>query len=469
VKSIRRSLITGLIGGFGLLLTAGGTALYFSVRAVLVHDFDVALKAKAEAIASLTKQEGEKVELEFAEELMPEFQGGEHPSYFEVWRSDGSSLERSPSLGGADLMRRAGSSDGMQFWDLRLPNGKPVRAVGFAFQPQLEEEGDVAIAAGKPPAYIVVAAERAQLDNYLHLIAAASGIAGIAMIAIAAALAFVVIRNALAPLESFASGVARIDATSLHSRLQEEGLPNELVPMCGRINELLSRLQAAFAREQHFSADVAHELRTPVAELRTLAEVALKWPAQDAETQHAFSDALAISLQMENIVGGLLMLARCESGAEKPQIEKIRLGEFLRTTSEPLAARAESKSLALQFDVPLHATVESDRALLRIIVTNLLSNAVEYSPKAGVIRIAVVERPGHLTLQIANTTVELSSADLPRIFERFWRKSSARTSSSRAGLGLSISKAAAQLLGTKLDAAIVENATLLISMDLPAR
>jgi two-component system sensor histidine kinase QseC len=340
--------------------------------------------------------------------------------------------------------------------------------VGFAFLPQREEEAAASIQASPPPASVVVAVERTELDHHLRVMAAATAIAAILMMAGAAALAFAVIRRALSPLAQLASDVAKIDAATLDSRLPADRLPTELEPICHRLNELLSRLQGAFERERHFSADVAHELRTPVAELRTLAEVAVKWPTDDPETQRTFADALGIAEQMEAVVSGLLLMARCESGVEKVHREPIALEPFLREAWQAFDAQAKRKQLSVQFDLPPNATIECDRALLRIIVGNLLSNAAEYSPANGEVRISAIENARAITLRVANSTADLNPADLPHLFERFWRKTAARTSSTRAGLGLSISRAATQLLGSEFNAEIPKSGTFVVSLILPA-
>ena len=148
--------------------------------------------------------------------------------------------------------------------------------------------------------------------------------------------------------------------------------------------------------------------------------------------------------------------------------EEIKAAGIYNEIWQAFAAQAQRKALAVEFDLPPDATIESDRALLRIIVRNFLSNAAEYAPENGEIRIAVIPQGGAVTLRIANTAADLSPADLPHIFERFWRKTNARTSSTRAGLGLSISRAAAQLLGAELHAEIPEPGRFAISLMLPA-
>jgi signal transduction histidine kinase len=469
VKSIRARLIIGLVAGFALLLAAGGAALYLGVRATLTREFDAALLTRAQALATLTTRTGESFELEFDEEVMPEFQGGPHPAYFQLWRPDGRLLERSPSLRQADLPRVDTDLGLPNFWDLPLPNARRGRAVELSFNPQVEDGDARALEASKssPPATVVVVVERTQLDHQLRVIAAATTVVALVILSAAAILAFVIIRQALKPLANLAESVSGIDAGTLDSRFPADRVPSELKPICQRLNELLSRLESAFQRERRFSANVAHELRTPVAELRSLAEVAVKWPTGDAEIQRAFADALEIAQQMDGIVNGLLVMARCESGIESIRPELIPLRSFVHEAWRPFDAQAKRKCLAVELDLPDAAVVESDRALLRIMLANFLANAVEYAPDGGEVSISTVSSGGAISLQIANIVTELVPADLPHVFDRFWRKNSARTPSNRAGLGLSISQAIAKMLGLALRAEFPKPGTFLISLTPP--
>jgi two-component system sensor histidine kinase QseC len=469
VKSIRAKLIFGLVAGFGLLLAGGGAALYFSVRTALLREFDAALQAKGQALATLTTQSGNTLELEFAEDVMPEFEKGPHPAYFQLWRPDGQTLERSPSLRRADLPRYAAHPGSPAFWNLSLPNGTAGRAIAISFQPQVEDSDARAAEAAKssPPATVVVAVERAQLDHQMRVIAAATAAVAIVMMSAAAVIAFFIIRGALKPLANLAESVSGINASSLGSRFPADRVPAELKPICQRLNELLTRLEGAFERERRFSADVAHELRTPVAELRSLAEVAVKWPTGDPETQRAFADALEIAEQMDGIVAGLLVMARCESGIENVRREPIPLEPFAQEAWRPFAAQAKRKELTVSLDLPDTAVVQSDHALLRIMLVNFFSNAVEYAPDHGRISVSAVASNASINLQIANTATDLAPADLPHVFDRFWRKTSARTSSNRAGLGLSISKAVAHMLAVPIHAEMRQPGTFVISLTLP--
>jgi hypothetical protein len=220
----------GLLTGFALLLSGGGIALYLSVRAALLREFDSALQAKAQALATLTDRTGEKIEFEFARENMPEFDAGPHPAYFQLWRPDGKVLDRSPSLQGDDLPRRAVNIGAPAFWDLSLPNGSRGRAAGLAFVPLVEGNDTAGAEATKsaPPATVFVAAELTQLDHQLGAIVASMAFVAMVMMAGAALLALTVIRLALRPLAQLAENVGGINAGTLDSRFPSDQLPAEL-------------------------------------------------------------------------------------------------------------------------------------------------------------------------------------------------------------------------------------------------
>ena len=229
-------------------------------------------------------------------------------------------------------------------------------------------------------------------------------------------------------------------------------MPAELLPIGQRLNDLLARLDASFARERRFSADVAHELRTPIAELRALAEVALKWPDDLAAARSALQDALAVALQMESIATGLLALARCEGGLLPVRPEAVPLDSLVDEIWQPLADQARVKKLSVRRGVPDGASWHTDPIALRVIVSNLLTNAVEYTPSAGEVRLRFEGSTGSERLLISNTTDHLRSEDLPYLFDRFWRKDASRTSSVHCGLGLALAKAYAESLGLSLRA-----------------
>jgi two-component system sensor histidine kinase QseC len=256
------------------------------------------------------------------------------------------------------------------------------------------------------------------------------------------------LRRGHAPLGRLARQAAAITADSLQTRFPVDSMPEELRPITSRLNDLLGRLEESFERERRFSADLAHELRTPLAELRSLAEVELAWPETEDAEKHR--ETLDIALQMEAMVTRLLEMARGENRKIPLQSETVLMAPLLDEVWQPLAGRAERKQLAFTFNVPPDAVLQTDRTLFRSILANLLANAVEYTPQNGRGEINWKMDTGELT--VSNTVHDLDAADVPHLFERLWRKDKSRTGGEHCGLGLALSRTFAGLLGFDLKA-----------------
>jgi two-component system sensor histidine kinase QseC len=262
-----------------------------------------------------------------------------------------------------------------------------------------------------------------------------------------------------------ADQAAAIDASTLQTRFPAQEMPLELRPICERLNELLARLEQSFERERRFSADAAHELRTPIAELRSLAEVALKWPSGDGEAKTSFADTLAAARQMEGIVNGLLAITRCEAGKQRTVREQVEVAKLVDELWQPFVDKARSKELSVTRDVPAEARLETDRALFGSILNNLLSNAVEYTPPKGSIRIRYHLQDNRWVVTVANAVGNLRAEDLPHLFQRFWRKDTARSTPEHSGLGLSLARAFAETLGMTLRAELVTEQELALTLE----
>lgn len=454
MTSIRRRMTLTLLVVCSLLWGCGGVVLYLVLRAGLVAEFDQALEATALTLQPMTEFTQGRIEFDAGGELMPSFgRSAPRPDYFQIALPDGTTLARSPSLRKKDLSQGDGRLTHAA-WDVTLPDGMRGRARVVRFVPKTDEDEPPASAEGPGPGEVslVVARHRADLDHRLFLLAIAMLLVGASTAGATAAVVTIVVGRGLRPLSGLAARAGAIDASSLQLRFPTEGLPAELSPIALKLNELLTRLEASFSRERRFSADAAHELRTPIAELRTLAEVSLKWPVDGEAARAALTDALAIALQMESIATNLMALTRCEGGLLPSRSETVDLGSLMEEVWQPLAEQARVKRLSVTMSVPASAAFVTDPAALRAIISNLLSNATEYSPVGGTIHLRAEGGNGMVRLAVSNTTVDLGKSDLPHLFERFWRKDPSRSSSLHSGLGLSLAKAYADSLGMQLRA-----------------
>jgi signal transduction histidine kinase len=444
MNSLRRTLGRRLLVALSFALVICGVAVDLVVRERLTAQFDAGLEAKARFLASLVKEEaGEPVEVDVDDAPMPEFYRGPAPEYYQVWLDPTHVIARSPSLGVGDLPAPE------RFADLDLPDGRRGRAVTFhvsevRFQ---RKRGRPDRTEQAPSAIVVVARERASLDRAQDAVTFALGLSGLVLLGGIPILVARTVRRSLRPLDRLGDEVARIDATSLVRRFESADLPAELVPVVGRLNALLDRLEQSFERERRFSADVAHELRTPLAELRATAEVALRFPEARTTGPSPLEDVLGATEQMQRLVEALFTLARCESGRQAVSLESVSLAPALADAWAPFAARAAEKALHVEGACPADLAANTDPVLLGSVLTNLFSNAVEYTPEGGAIVWQVGRLGDHIELSVANTNTDLADEDRTRAFEPFWRKDAARSGGVHSGLGLSLVSAFTRLIG----------------------
>jgi len=469
MKSLRSRLTVGLLVGTSLLLAAGGFVLHRLISSRLRRDYDAALIARARSLASLTEQKSGRVWLQFADEVMPDFASKRSPDYFQLWLASGLVIERSRSLGTRDLPRSGASHDKPLLTDLTLPDGRRGRQVEISFHPLSEEEEDRLrdteqtsgpSASNDLTVTLVLAHGREELDAFLLSIQVTLALVALGLLAATAVLVRVAIGVGLAPLDNLGTRLEAMGAESLGETLEIAGAPVELVPMIRHLNGLLARLNESFAREKSFSSNLAHELRTPLAELRAVAEVALKWPEDSSSGVEAIEEVRAIGLQMESVVVNLLALARCEerqSPIQPPQVSAVPLRELVESSWNALSSKAGEKGMELRLDVPEGLIVLTDRDKLALILSNLFSNAVAHGSAGCAVVCSAAVAGREFALRVSNSTDALTQDDMPRIFDRFWRKDPSRSGGQHTGLGLALVAALCDLLGLRKTARLDGN------------
>ncbi len=446
--SIRLLLTRRLLGTTLGLLALGLTALLAVACYSVVDQFDVALRTKALAISTVAVVTADSVRVDFSDRFLRGFDDERPRDFFQLWLPDGTVLARSESMGNAELAHRVGTFDSPVYFLCTLPTGRPGRAMGFAFKPKQTREMT------RPfEVQLVVATDREELDE--TLIQLGSLAAGCAILLLGATLWVVprVLRHGLEPLERLGEQANRIDASSLTARFPAADLPQELQAIGHRLNELLARLQQSFERERRFSADLAHELRTPIAELRSLAECALKWPeSRDPTTD---TEVLAIARHMEGLTTRMLALARGGTDPATVPTESHPLLPLVQETWRHFVVRAQAHQLAIHFELtPIAAVV--DPVLLRSILTNLFDNAVEYAPEGGDIVVTLGNSNSRPTITVINRAKDLTPADVAVLFDPFWRKEASRSGGQHFGLGLSLARTFAAAMSWTLTATLDE-------------
>ncbi|MEM7014690.1 MAG: ATP-binding protein [Verrucomicrobiota bacterium] len=374
---------------------------------------------------------------------LPDYHSEDSGVYFQIWSGNGDSIERSGSLGEMELDFPASADVQPSFETVNLDNGVTIRAMSFRTAAGSKGKGK----GRRGSAVTILAKETAEIEDALGSLLNGIGLIGLLVGLSSILLVNIALKIGLKPLTDLGEQVESINASRLDARLETGGSPPELRPISERLNSLFSRLESSFERERRFSSDLAHEMRTPIAELKTISEVALKWPDQSGEETH--HESLEIAKQLETMVENILALARWESGEQLLKKELVNLAEFLRQCWEPVSGRVAEKGIKVVTEFGVGCW-ETDRGMLRHIVVNLFSNAVEYTPADGWIRITA--GPG--SIEVTNSAPDFDPDDLEKLFDRHWRADSSRSDSSHTGLGLSLARGCAEALGMELKASL---------------
>ena len=275
-------------------------------------------------------------------------------------------------------------------------------------------------------------------------------------------------RHGIRPVEEMATTARHISSTNLRERILPEGYPFELASLASTFNQMLDRLEESFERISRFSADIAHDLRTPVNNIRGEAEVALARARTADEYRDVIESCLEEAVRLSDLIGDLLFLARAESPLANLRRERVDVGELLGGMREYYEASAADGGVSLTTAVTDELVIaELDRTLLQRAVGNLVSNALAHTPPGGAVVLAMgVDSFGvnysdknilslgssSIRIEVSDTGVGIPAESLPRVFDRFFRVDSSRAQASGGtGLGLAIVQSIMLLHGGKVE------------------
>lgn len=383
------------------------------------------------------------VDVEFADLDMPAFgSGGE--AFLEL-RGPGV-VYRSPSLAGGELPPAGSGASGA--W-LSLANGRRARGLELVFQPRAEGAGSGAIATPLPTLRLSLARRAEGLEAALSVFTTRLvGVGALTLVALVAGLTLA-IRFALRPLDLLSRRIAEVRREG--ERVELPRAPAELIPLVLRTNELLGRLGDVVARERAFSGEVAHELRTPLAGLRTSLEVLLRRPREAEEYREVLGEAVGQLESLGVLVEKLLQLGRLEAGQVALESRPMDLADALLEAWEPCAARAGLRELEVQWELSEGLEVQADPNLLALALRNLLENASEYAELGGKLWIRSERVGPRVELSVENTGSRLDPTEVGLARQRFWRGSAPRSEVGlHCGLGLALVEHAAESQGGAL-------------------
>src|SRR5690348_8375673 len=371
--------------------------------------FDSALLARAQAFAALAKFGERNVAVENDVLRSNLFPGAGGKSWYEL-RCGNTEIAHS-----AEVPPRIAAAGVTYFADTRMSDGRLLRQVVLRFTDAGNGNGRADRHAAT--CELRYALDRGPLDEILGTlpIFLLGSILGAFLIVLA--LTPWLVRRGLRPLSTLDAAMARVGPDAPGERLPRADT-RELAPLVARFNEVLARMDEGLARERQFAAGLAHELRTRLAELRTIVDVEMRYPG-GRDLHSVLEEIGSIGGELEATVAALLQLTRIESGVQTAQHETVDVPALLTR----VLARHNDALLARGLRVERHEAqaevrIETDPALLEIVLDNLLGNAVAYAPADTVVSVGVA--PQHI--RIGNPAPGLGEEDLARFGQRFWRK-----------------------------------------------
>jgi two-component system heavy metal sensor histidine kinase CusS len=436
------------LSSFALLLIVSGF-LYWALSSYLDEEDDEFLQTKIRVVERILQEKGEASH-ELRNEVAVQWAAHEYRRvYARLLDAGGNVIVSSPHMAERvppEICPVPGSRES------RIGEGAYIRPLAGevyrAMTARIREHP------GKPFRVLQIAvnetAEFKLLAQYRRRMWVVLGIAFLAC----AVVGYEIARRGIRPVREIAFAAQRIRSTTLHERICPTGLPREIATLANTFNEMLDRLEGAFSRLSAFSADIAHELRTPINSLRGEIEVALSRPRTIEEYRQVLSSSLEECVRVTRLIESLLFLARAENPRTMVTKQPLEIGSELSAIREFYDAAATDAGLNLQLELKgsTNAQADLDRALFQRAVGNLIENALAHTPAGGSVTVSATEENGAVQVAVRDNGAGIPVEHLPRIFDRFHRVDQARSRNTGGmGLGLSIARSIALLHGGAID------------------
>ena len=304
--------------------------------------------------------------------------------------------------------------------------------------------------ADRPAVRLIVGVDMAPYDHTMRTFLVALTLLLLGAVALVMALGWWIARIGLRPLQRLSEQARALRPKTLSQRLQLERLPVELEDLSGAFNGALGRLEVAYQQLEGFNADVAHELRTPLANLIGGTQVALSRPRSAAEFEDTLQSNLEELERLRSIVNDMLFLARADQGEAATGLTAADVAREVELTIEFFEPLLDETGTTVAIEGELRTQATMNVALFRRALSNLLQNAIEHSAAGARLVVTITQRAGAIWIAVANPGATIAETHLPRLFDRFYRVDSSRHDSGEIhghGLGLAIVKAVASMHG----------------------
>ena len=454
MNTIRFRLTLAFAGALVATMFAFSLAVWAARRAGAADEVQRIAAAEAGVVLAVLRQaeeEGQPVTLAtkrdtlhvLAPNLRSLIEG--MPDYVAVFARDGRLLALSTSA-----VSRLSTDEVLRFEGAALEAGADAQLITFSGEPMLLVVRQPTATRSAVARVAVVSPVRPVQDAALRELIGTLLVIAPILLLVSLALAYAIAGRALEPVDQIIDELQAItDGRSLHRRLPATS-GEELQRLVITVNEMLERLESSFAGLRRFTADASHELKTPLAVLRADVERAMTESVPRAERLVALEEALHETTRMADLVESLLTLARADEGRFDLHREPVAMEPLVREVFETASILGEPARLSVSLAGVEPATVLGDHTRLRQLFLNLATNAIKYTPPGGSVELTLVRHERTVSLNVRDSGIGISAADLPYVFERFYRADRARSRHAERGgygLGLAIAQYIAEAHG----------------------
>lgn len=434
VRSMQARL-TLLLGAIALFVSSvAGATLFWALKREVERQEITEVSGKLELIDHLIDMQNSASGLHDLAATFDEMRAGQ--GQLGIWIVDA----QGQAVYGGAAPETLETTDGRQVL-LQTPDGGRMRGLRVAMNDRI-----------LPGAQLTVAVSTRTSAQFLYAYGTALALICALWVGATVVLAAWAVRRSMAPARRLSGQAAAIQPDNLAHRLPLQDTDRELHELVRSFNRTLDRLQAAYQQMEGFNADVAHELRTPLATLINGTQVMLSSPRDAAELRDALESNLEELEDLKTLVNDMLFLARADRGERAADLAPVSLAAEARRVAEYYEATLEAHAVRLR--CVGDATVAANRGLARRALANLISNAIKATPPGGEIVLTCTPTALGARVTVHNPGTPIPPADLPRIFDRFFRSGQTRAPRSEGhGLGLAIVRAIARMHGGDVDAA----------------
>ncbi len=463
MKSIKQSLVKQLTTLITFILFIVLLFLDISVDTYVDKQFDDALEEKGKSLVNLISYKGKSLQLTMLTDVMTEFSRTENSEYFQIWSNNdllkySSTLNQTPEF---TFNRKELLLGEHAITQSNLPTGESGRVFLFKFIPESDNNSTNI----QPPIYLVFARSSATLERILILIDIVFLLTAIGTAFFVRYLVNKIVSKGVEPITLLNKQIREIDINNELEKFIIDYPPSEIKTIIDELNQFLIENRVLLKNEKRLTSDIAHELKTPITELMSVSEIAIKYPENEEVIENYKDDVLSISTRMKNIVESLLLLNKVGTEQFNLTMVDIDLSDKVSCILERLTITTPNLEQRVNVSLSDNIVITNDVFSLEAILTNLINNAVHYSPKASKVNIElniINEKP---KLKISNIPLQkLSETDINNMFEPLWQKDHARTSETHFGLGLAIVKKLAERANIKISVELKESELITFSL-----